>query len=344
MDSIVPSFHGSRFSVFQQGSLLSGNGFTHDVWDHYVYSPLILTAKDGSYLMFYTGFDYTGEGEASSQAAPCVATSDDLINWTKPNLGYHTFAGNTNNNILIVTGSRNVLCDVIYTEETYFLLLKSSTDSAFIYESPTGGIDADFTYTGLTAFKPSTHTSHVAGTEDDYLEPKSLLFIDGKYRAYYSEGHVPQKRSIGYYEWDGPLADGTPVDQGLIAAFTSTNSNHQFYDIFPFKFGDYVWGVVPRYNASTDVLGPLLLYRSADGVTWHKAGTLLPNGDSGEFDFGLIAAAKPFLVEGVWRLFYAASDTKHNVISQTLFAQTAVDTEAAAQHLADIPPHSQTED
>ena len=55
--------------------------------------------KDGRYRMWYNAADPTPENRKNVHT--CLATSDDGIHWTKPNLGIHEYKGSMGNNIVI---------------------------------------------------------------------------------------------------------------------------------------------------------------------------------------------------------------------------------------------------
>ena len=77
-------------------SKLSTAEFPRDAWDVYVYGSSIVQDHDGTFRMLYIGY------ESSVVSGPCIATSTDMINWTKPNVGQVIYDGNTNNNIIIL--------------------------------------------------------------------------------------------------------------------------------------------------------------------------------------------------------------------------------------------------
>jgi predicted GH43/DUF377 family glycosyl hydrolase len=274
-------------------------GFTHDIWDDKVYGPVILLDQDGvTYRMYYTGYNSTGK-----EWYPFMATSKDLKNWTKKNLGVVSIGGSTNNNALFTRPNKSTyMADVIYAEGVYRMLINDDhAAKGHVYISTDGG--QTFTYEREV-------TSMATHFNNQYLEAKSLLFVDGVYRVYYSEGHRSQLRSLGYYEWYPGKA---PVDQGLISGFISSNRNLQYYDIHVWEHDGAVWGVVNPYNKTTEVLGPLDLYSSSDGgVTWEQKGPLVQLGETGEFDAQLISNAKPIQINNTWYVMYTASPSGHN--------------------------------
>jgi len=273
-------------------SKLSTAEFPRDAWDLYVYGSSIVQDHDGTFRMLYIGY------ESSVVSGPCIATSTDMINWTKPNVGQVIYDGNTNNNIIIqYPGIQGY--DLLLDNSLYVVLLWTPT-SGDIYTSH-DGINFEFLTTA------ATQAGHGA-----YMEVKSLLHIDGVWRLYYVQGHSTQRRSVGYYE--SPTIGGVYVDQGLISEFTATTQTDQYYDSKSWECAGSLWTSVPKFNFTTEILGPLMLYKSDDsGVNWNYQGNIIENGASGEWDEKLIAEASPILVDKVWKMVYTASAQGHNI-------------------------------
>lgn len=298
-------------AIFEKQGELTESEFSHDAWDAKTYSPVIIddVAANNVYRMYYTAYEADG-----LTYGPAYAESTDLVNWTKPILNQVTYAGNTNNNLLIAY-DQIVLNDVRILDGEYVLLVRNSiSTSNLIYTSPLND-GKTFTYRG-NAFTNASHGEHV--------ESKCVTYENGVWRIYYSEGHfVPDRRSIGYYS--GPTLTGPYTDQGLLAEFTSSSITDQYYDLLPWNYAGALWACVPRYNATSDVLGPLSLWRSSDdGLTWEARGNLLVNGPTGAFDNGLMAAARPILVNGLWRLLYVGSDELHDTWPRAMTEAWAV--------------------
>lgn len=325
-DSIIPGSDGnSRRSIFTKQGTFSSGQFLRTASDLYVYSPRILQDDDGTYFMFYTAFSST------TVFGPAVATSTDLVNWTKPTVGQITHNGNTNNNYIIWHADPTELQDVIFDNNKFVALVHNKTTSVQqLWTSPDG-----FEWTWLQNAYAGHHTLEGRNSAVDvsisaggftYAEPKSIIYTNGVYRIYYV-AHFDQRRSIGYLEaltLDNMLPrinsnDGSFTDKGLIGEFRSINGNEQFYDICTFHYAGSVWAVITMYNNSTGQLGPLRLYRSSNGGTsFDFIGNLLINGSVGQWDAGLMAVGKPILVEGIWTLIYAGSPDHHEIWPRTM--------------------------
>lgn len=326
-DSIVPNTTSSCRSILTKIGVLTG--FPRTATDLYVYSPRVLRDDNGTFFMFYTAYS------APDVYSPAVATSTDLINWTKPIVGQVTFGGNTNNNYIypqaLIQGENAELQDVIFHDGKFVALVQNKVTSVHqLWTSPDG-----FVWTWLQNSYTSHHTLEGRNNSEElnisvngfvHSEPKSLLFTNGVYRIYYVT-HFTQRRSIGYQEaltLDHMLPrvagqDGSFTDKGIMGEFRATNQELQYYDICTFHYAGSVWAAVTMYNRTTGVLGPIRLYRSDNGgnsFIW--VNNLVNNGNTGTWDAGLMAVGKPILVDGVWTMIYAGSPDHHEVWPRTM--------------------------
>jgi hypothetical protein len=293
-------------SFIKKGEL---DSFPHDAWDALIYGPIVLLDTDGiTYRMFYTG--YTAD---NSTHHPCMATSTDLVNWTKPNVGLVTYDGSTNNNIIFtLPGDLTNLTGIIYAEGRYLAAAFDANAAArgsFLYESANG---QDFVYSS-NMFAPLDHGF--------YLEAKGLQFTGGKYKCYYSQGHTADTRSIGCYEfYPYNQAQASRTDLGLYADFTSTGGTLQYYDMMTWEQGGKLWGAIPIYNNVLDELGPIELWSSVSyglntvAGSWVKEHILIPKGAVGDWDEKMVTVGKPILMPGgeEWLLMYSGSSGLHD--------------------------------
>ena len=285
---------------------ISDTEFPRDAWDDGVYYSSIVQDAGGTYRMMYTAYP------SATKSGPAIATSTDLITWTKPNIGdvVHEVAdggdGTANNNLIIIMndteGTEGV--DLSFYDGLYIALLKDNTPTEHNTKLYTSVDGENFSYLST----PLTVADH--GTS---LEAKSLLKIDGVYRIYCRSGSG-QTRSIGYYEsatLTGTIGDGSWVWSGLL--LEAPDQDNQYYDFQTWEYAGQVWGCCPRYNKTTEILGPLELYGSADGgMTFNYQGVLLALGETGTWNDELLAVGRPMLINGTWKLVYSASSEGHD--------------------------------
>jgi len=279
--------------------------FDYGTWDERVYSSIVLDDPAGGYRMFYTAYG----SDVVNDYGPATAVSDDLVTWTKPNVGeidYPTVAGNTNNNLVIFrdndTPTPLELADVIWAENQYLALCQNKvTAQSQLYKSPDGEV---------WTFVQNAFTGYFDDPDWEYAEPKAILYDGSTYKLFYG-WHGTQRRTLGYYE--SATFDGSFVDQGIRPEFTSTDQDEQYYDMFAWEHAGAWWANIVKYNKTTEILGPHELWRSTDtGETWTQRGNLIENGAGGTFDDELIAAGKPILVDGLWHMMYVGSSEGHD--------------------------------
>ena len=296
--------------------------FPRDAWDNYVYGANVTQDVDGTFRMAYIAYS------TSSIYGPAIATSSDLLNWTKPNIGAinHTAAqggdDTTNNNLTVIHSGHEVV-DLLRTGASYWLMVIKTPTSNMVYDS-TDGLNFDYVST------PILVASHGATS----CEAKCLIYVEhlDVWRMYYSQDHDINRRSIGYYESATNSLTSTFTDQGVIADFNAQamgtdGATKQFYDIKIWPYANRLWAAVNRYNSWVGhsiayQLGPLELWCSDDyGKTFKYMRPLLLNGLKGvQWDNGLISIARPIEVgagvngePGVWMMVYTASNSTHNI-------------------------------
>lgn len=287
--------------------------FTYDDWDSRVYSGIVVLGHDATYRMFYTAYG----SDVDNDYGPAVANSTDLVTWTKPNVGridWPNGSGDTDNNLVIfrddTTPTPVELGDVIWDGTRYLALCHQKiTAQSQLWESPDG---EDWTFVS-NAFLGADLNGGA------YAEPKAILYDGSTYKLYYrsDDGGVAQRRSIGYYE--SATYNGTYVDQGLLTEFTSAGQTVQYYDMKAWEHDGLWYASVVLFNKTSEVLGPHILYQSADtGATWVETdyqaiNFMLPNGSPGSFDDELMASGKPILVGDTWHYIYVGSSEGHDV-------------------------------
>jgi hypothetical protein len=294
--------------------------FTYSAWDNSVYGPKIVVDPDGTYRMFYTGYE-----AAYASWCICVATSPDLATWTKPVLNLFTYGGNSNNNIVLLAGGNNLQFADITIDPVfglYVMSVRNDTSGSNLIYTSSDGINFTFVTGALIDGTTGLANGGVAAHPNSNLEVKSLTWspLHNKWRWWYAQGQSAgtDRRSVGYYDAD--VLGGPWTNRGVISPFISTSATIQYYDFSTFYYAGSLWAVVNMYDSSTLVLSPLRLYRSDDhGNTWVRSTDLLRRPGSGAWDYGLVSDGCPILVNGVWQFFYAGKTGLHNSTVQMTF-------------------------
>ena len=305
----LPSF-AKRTQVFnRQGTgtdkgLLTTGWPAPSAWDNSVYGPRIIKNGAGTFLMFYGAYDVS-----YTAYRVCLATSTDLVTWTKPNLGRFLYGGNTNNNIVLQVDSVNLqFIDCFIDTGRFLLTVRNDTGSSnLLYTSTDGGLTVPFTFV----------SGAVVPGGPAVIEMASMTWSPqhARYRWWYRSGLPTARRSIGFF--DSASLAGPWVNQGYRPEFTATSAAEQFYDFMVFYHGGRMFAAVNMFGEVSQVLSPLRCYVSDDnGDTWTRSMDLLQRPEPGQWDFGLVTDAAPILHNGVWYLFYGGKISDHTSLAQ----------------------------
>jgi hypothetical protein len=317
----LPGF-AKRGQVFDRQGKVSNANFPVNAWDHSIYGPRVLGPIAGVYYMYYTAYK---ENYAENWSI-AVATSTDLVSWTKPVLNRHSVLGSTANNILLAVTSVNMqFADIMFDSESNKYLMTVRNDSSgsnLVYEcaTPTGV----FTWVTGASFSGTTGLANggVAAHPTGHVEAKALTYsaTHNKYRIWYNHGHftpssADSRRSIGYY--DSTSLAGPWTNRGLMPEFTSTDTTLQYYDFSPYYHDGKLFAAVNIFNKTTEVLSPMRCYSSDDGGdTWVRYMDLIQRSSPGSWDYGLVTDGAPILKDGVWYLYYGGKTGLHNETQQ----------------------------
>ena len=296
----IPSF-AYRTQVFdRQGQVSEGNfPISGRAWEATIYGPKVIKSASGTFYMYYAGYD-------SNYLAyrVCLATSTDLVTWTKPNLGRFTYGGNTNNNIVYaVDGIKIQLCGIVIDPISgdYIMSVRNdNTGPNLLLRSSDGGVTVPFAW--ITGASPG-----VGECADLTFDPRT-----SKYRWWY-RANGPSARSIGFL--DSAALGGPWIDRGYRPQFVAVSTYEQFYDISIFYRGGRMFGVLNMFSDPDQILSPLRCYVSDDhGDTWTRQMDLLQRPEAGQWDRGLVTDACPILHNGTWYLFYGGKTQLHDVL------------------------------
>lgn len=234
----------------------------------------------------------------------CRATSADGITWVKNNEGLVSYGGNTNNNIILGSGSFNpgVYYDSAGAADRKYVSVNEQRvgDSAggdiYIYKSADG-----ITFTLLITLNPG------AGV----VEGKDIIKrADGKWLAFYKMHNGGGFDDIGVYLSDSTNLEGAWTNYPSVIIGTST-TNQQYAIGVEFVDGIY-YGFVPCYNTVTEEMF-IDLYISKTGLTWTlKIKNWLSLGASGTWDDAMLLNGNSLIQEGNnWRYYYSGYPENH---------------------------------
>lgn len=268
-----------------------------DVWD---YDKITVSvAKDGStYKMWYSAADK----DVTQWRTACYTTSMDGLVWTKPNLGQHTFDGNTNNNLLTDWYGKGGPGSMVYDSDNS-RWMGIVTAEALIFTS-VDGITSWTEQKDLDALFP-----HEAGMGC------LCLRLDGKIIVYYQHKPDNDSRSIataltdttdvtGAYQWTG-----IPIK---VAAATN-----QKYSVKVEQYGQIYVAFIARYNRTAEQIPAIELWVSRDGLNFTEIDSSWLEVSVGQWDDDMLIPGSFMQVTGAadtdWWFYYSGHSETHDV-------------------------------
>jgi len=305
IESISNCFFKANKPIKSTSNPILPSGINTDTWDKdKLYECTLLV---GTRLhKWYVGWP---DGSPNTYLMCYTYSDDDGATWTKPNLGYITYNGNTNNNLIL--GEKYTTPSVIYDES-------QSSDKRYLlmFEHITSTRSVDTViYKAANPEGPYTLINTVVVSTGGSLEPKSFeKRADGKYYIYFTEFvtiGVNGYRNTYLYISDSTDPAGTWTNYGRILGVTSVN--RQNYNLRAKLIDGVYYGFNSRYN---DTLGQMFgdLYYSYDGITFRPFGVnSIPLGESGEWDDEMVITPDKIVENGnEWQLWYTGSPENHS--------------------------------
>lgn len=298
--------------------IFTGNG----AWDAnpYTFGSVIYDEDAEHFKMWYQTFNM-GE-PIPTRSYVLYATSDDGIDWHRPNLGLHEAGGSTDNNIIL----KNSGFGDIYSPSVIKDANPSSPDQKYkmIFFDKSG--PETYGDGGLfTAFSPDginwerqqeTPLLQAAKQENSISDVMDVMYDEasGKYVAY-AKGWAdpfPDHRQIvrieseDFVNWSEPEVvithDRTPEDQ-------------QSYGMPVFEYEGLYLGLMRSYKDPGDATIDIQLKVSRDNHSWEDVAgheTFIPTGADGTWDDGMIFTAPPMVHDDEVLIYYGAWDGPHN--------------------------------
>ena len=260
----------------------------------------MIKAGAGDYDLFYYSI-HTATNCLS------VATSADGESFSKPSLGLVNVGGSTANNVI---GDFVIPNDAIEDpdDSDYYLFLienNATANGIYLYKAPKD-------YSTPLAFYKTITTTTLHGQN---LEAKSLIQRnDGRWIAYYTQGHGAQRRSVGYYLSDSTDVTSTWTDMGLIPSLTAKTQERQHYGFDVTAVGGVWLGISIRYEKTTELIPYMnLLACSDEGANWHTLQErVMEIGASTAWDDSMVLSSKLLTeADGSMRLWYGGAELDH---------------------------------
>jgi len=275
---------------------------------------------------------YGGSSERTHESIPagtkvpravlCYATSQDGVNWERPNLGQYEVWGTKENNVVVgddhhegMDHWESVRKDPLETnpERRY----KGLGWSSFDWDGPMSGIYTMTSPDGMHwshSPEPIVHYHPRKGTSDlGPIGDAQALMIDTAKRRYVAllRGLPNRKMSVStdYINWTDPRV--------CLRARAGEEAN-TLYNHVGFNYGDRYLGFLTYF--SRDLHNPLLTIRllsSRDGDDWDRPETgrpLIDVGDIGEWDrfTNMLTGAPPIRVGDKLYIYYRGLTKRHN--------------------------------
>ena len=278
-------------------------------WEAQAYAPtasVIFDQEDNRFKCWYMGLlgDVAGPTHSYGKHVLCYATSQDGIQWDRPNLGLHSFEGSKNNNIVIPETYHDGLDHWESVNRDPFGSDPQQRYKGFGWSSKTGGLHTMASPDGL-------HWTHspsivVPGGDAqslmiDTLRKRYVLFVRSGPRATYE--------STDFVNWSSPT-------ESLDWPYPGNVYNHM-----GFNYGGAYLGLVSYYQTHNHHLMDVRLMSSADGLRYHLPGPdplarppLIAMGDVGDWDRmqTRLTGAPPIRVKDRLYFYYRGFSISHD--------------------------------
>lgn len=228
------------------------------------------------------------------------ASSSDGASWTKPNLGIHSYGGDTNNNIIL---------EALFTQAQY-----DPTSGKWVYTEEdvnVGNNDELFIYTADDPNVAPSLAKTIDTGEGGLVECKGMVRrLDGRWVIYYVKGHTSQARSLYAFVSDSTDLTGDWTRHGLV--LESPAGTNQYYAIGPTRIGGVIYALVSRYNSTSEQVW-IDAYRSYDGLVWYQAdANWIDVGTSGAWDDEMVGFGGRITENSnTWYAYYIGSPEDH---------------------------------
>ncbi|MFA6082018.1 MAG: DUF2341 domain-containing protein [Patescibacteria group bacterium] len=258
----LETFEAGGFDGFESRNTGSLDGVDSAFWGEYASNPVLnTTSKDGFSSVFKDGDTYH---MYYSWDTALHATSSDGLSWT---------VDSEHNPILSPTvawETTNVGVPMVWKEDTvWYMLYRGGTPNKIGLATSSDGVS-------WTKYASNPVLSGTSGQWDDAaLDPWGVMKVGSLYYMWYST--ISGTRAVG-------LATSTDLIHWTKDANNPIFTGGRFC-IFPFKYGDYYYMLVPHYTVSSDK-AQIELYRDTSPTFYPASREFIRNA----INFGAAAA------------------------------------------------------
>ncbi len=283
----------------------------------YLYGTVIYDEDESIYKMWYMSYNY-GEPLAV-RTVILYATSEDGVNWIKPNLGLFSFNGSTDNNIVLTIYGYHDMYNPSVVEDP----LDPDPDRLYkmiwwdFVTAGNAGLCVAFSPDGIHwtkyAGNPALPTCSAQNCISDVMDVmydadsgKFVVYAKGWAEPFPNYRNIVRTESTDFINWSEPQ---------LVIDHAHTYADPQSYGMPVFQYESVYLGLMRSYKNPGDETIDIQLTISHNNVAWQRAAdmaTFLPLGSPGSWDDGMVFTAPPILRGDTIEIYYGGWDGPHN--------------------------------
>lgn len=285
-------------------------------WESATLNWFNVLQEGNNYRMWYECYDIEGWPTADDTSF-CYAESTNGIHWTRPNLGFFTYQGSTNNNILFrqigpPTAHSRVHGTGVFVDPTAppSSRYKAVSQGLFDAFSPPYRIAGIYSADGLHWTRYPTPICPV------FADSQFSGFWDVRLQEYVIHGRVGSATGRALGRSESTDFSTFPALYLVLAADGNDPPNSDLYNsvVLQYPYATNVYLMFPSlYQHTPDTLD-IRLAVSRNGVnwTWPERVPFIPLGPTNQFDSGSLYMGQGLIRKGdeLWQ-YYGGSPLKH---------------------------------
>lgn len=279
----------------------------------YVFGSVIYDEAEHIYKAWYQSYS-----RSLGKYLVLYATSEDGLEWSKPALGRFEYGGSTDNNILMEGAMASVIKDVVDPDpgRRYKMTLHRYQDE-HSYRAMVSADGIDWRLVGDERILPAGDTiSTFYDSETDryvtFWKPRRVFYGGWDRRT----ANVAVSKDFEEWTQLGAAVYADELDDQL--SHEAGYGHGQVYSMTGARYEGWYIGFPSIFNTPDSREGPIDVQfaYSRDLRTWVREDrrAIIPRGEPGEWDAGMLFAASEPIVVGneIW-LYYGAWDGTHGV-------------------------------